>query len=186
MTRWTITAAEDADLPAILAIYNDVIEHTTAIYTDTPATLEERAAWLAERRRQGLPVLVARGGDGAVGGYGSFGPFRPWPGYATTVEHSVYVAADARRQGLGRLLVTALLECARERGIHAVIGGIDADNEPSLALHRELGFTPAGHLHRVARKFGAWVDLVLVEKHLGAPTVALCADAHRPVPRAAE
>jgi L-amino acid N-acyltransferase len=186
MSQWTITAADESDLPAILAIYNDAIAHTTAIYTDALSTLEERASWLADRRAQGLPVVVARGGDGKVGGYGSFGPFRPWPGYATTVEHSVYVAPDARRQGLGRMLVTTLLERARERGAHVVIGGIDASNAASLALHRELGFAPAGHLHQVARKFGAWVDLVLVEKRLGPPAVALFPDADRSVSRAAE
>jgi L-amino acid N-acyltransferase len=186
MSQWSISAAEDGDLPAILAIYNDAIAHTTAIYTDALSTLAERASWLADRRGQGLPVVVARGEGGEVGGYGSFGPFRPWPGYATTVEHSVYVAPGARRQGLGRMLVTALLERARERGVHVVVGGIDANNEASLALHRGLGFAPAGHLHQVARKFGAWVDLVFVEKCLDPPAVALFADADRPVPRAAE
>jgi L-amino acid N-acyltransferase YncA len=144
---WTAAEAGEVDLPAILAVYNDAIANTTAVYTD-------------------LPVLVARGEGRAFGGFASYGPFRPWPGYAATVEHSVYVAPEARRQGIGRLLVTALLAHARTHGVHVVIGGVDAANEASLALHRELGFTPAAHLHQVARKFGAWVDLILVEKCL--------------------
>ena len=163
---WTVHDAAEGDLPAILAIYNDVIEHTTAVYTDAPVTLGQRRTWLAERQGAGLPVIVARDGAGAVGGFASYGPFRPWPGYATTVEHSVYVASAVRRQGIAKLLVTALLARARAQDLHVVIGGIDAANEASLALHRELGFTPAGHLHQVARKFGAWVDLVLVERRL--------------------
>jgi L-amino acid N-acyltransferase YncA len=163
---WAVFEAEAADLPAILAIYNHAIATTTAVYTDALATLEERTAWLADRTARDLPVLVARDGGGAFGGFASYGPFRPWPGYATTVEHSVYVAPEARRQGIGRLLVTALLAHARTHDVHVVIGGIDAANEASLALHRELGFTPAAHLHQVARKFGAWVDLVLVEQRL--------------------
>jgi L-amino acid N-acyltransferase len=163
---WTVAEAGEADLPAILAVYNDAIANTTAVYTDTLATLADRTAWLADRTASDLPVLVARDGGGAFGGFASYGPFRPWPGYAATVEHSVYVAPEARRQGIGRLLVTALLAHARAQDLHVVIGGIDAANEASLGLHRELGFTPAAHLHQVARKFGAWVDLVLVEKRL--------------------
>jgi phosphinothricin acetyltransferase len=112
------------------------------------------------------PVIVATDAAGRVIGYGSFGPFRPWPGYATTVEHSLYVDAGARRQGVGRLLLTALVDAAREGGYHVMIGGIDAGNAASLALHEQLGFERAGHLHRVARKFGGWLDLVLVEKRL--------------------
>ena len=119
-------------------------------------------------------MIVAADGEGRVVGYGSFGPFRPWPGYATTVEHSVHVAPGARRQGVGRLLLASLVDAAREGGYHVMIGGIDAGNAASLALHEQLGFVHAGTLHRVARKFGGWLDLVLVEKQLreGARTAA--------------
>jgi L-amino acid N-acyltransferase YncA len=164
--HWQATEAREADLPAMLAIYNDVIANTNAVYTDIPATLEERAQWLAGRRASNLPVLVARDEDGQVGGFASFGPFRPWPGYAGTVEHSLYTAPSVRRQGIGTLLLAALVERARSDGYHVMIGGIDAGNAASLALHGRLGFARAGHLHHVARKFGAWVDLVFVEKHL--------------------
>ena len=166
MQRCRLRGAEAGDLGAILAIYNDVIANTTAVYTDRPSTLEERAAWLADRSARGLAVTVATDDDGRVIGYGSFGPFRPWPGYATTVEHSLYVAPEARGQGVGRLLLTALVDAAREGGYCVMIGGIDAGNAASLALHEKLGFVRAGRLHRVARKFGDWLDLVFVEKQL--------------------
>ena len=87
--------ATQADLPAILAIYNDVIANSNAIYTETPVTLEDRTAWLALRATQGYPVLVADD-DGQVAGVASFGDFRPYPGFRTTVEHSVHIHRDWR------------------------------------------------------------------------------------------
>jgi L-amino acid N-acyltransferase len=164
--RWLVSDADDTDLAAILAIYNDAIANTTAVYTDELATIEQRAAWLAERRALDLPVIVARDRARRVGGFASFGPFRPWPGYAATVEHSVYTSPDVRRQGIASSLLEALVERAQAREYQVMIGGIDAANVASLALHERLGFVRAGHLHRVARKFGSWVDLVFVEKQL--------------------
>src|SRR5689334_4857060 len=95
--RMHIDDATDTDLPAILAIYNDILATSTAIYSDIPATLKDRAAWRADRLAKGYPVLVAREA-GEVLGFASFGDFRSWPGYAATVEHTVHVRADARRR----------------------------------------------------------------------------------------
>ena len=103
-----IRDAREDDLPGILAIYNHVIAHTTAVYTDTPAPLADREAWFEARRAGGFPVLVAD--DGGVIGFASFGDFRPWPGYARTVEHSVHVAQDSRGRGIGTALVARLIE----------------------------------------------------------------------------
>ena len=102
-----IRPATEADLPAITAIFNEVIATSTAIYADDPFSLEDRAAWFAQRRAAGYPVLVADDGDG-VAGLASFGDFRAWPGFRHTVEHSVHVRADARGRGLGSALVSAL------------------------------------------------------------------------------
>jgi L-amino acid N-acyltransferase len=160
-----IRPATDADLPGILAIYNDVVATSTAIYADDPSTLDERRAWLEARRRARYPVLVADDG-GEVAGFASFGDFRPFPGYARTVEHSVHVRADRRRAGVGRALVFALLPLARELGKHVVVGAIDAENEPSLRLHRALGFAEVARMPEVARKFDRWLELVLVQRIL--------------------
>jgi L-amino acid N-acyltransferase len=157
-----IARATDHDLEAITAIYNDVIATSTAVFSTTPVTVEERGAWLAERRARGFPVLVARD-CGAVLGFGSFGDFRPWPGYRTTVEHTVHVAADARRRGAGGRLVAALIDEARALGMHAMIAGVVSTNEASLALHRRLGFVEVGRLPEIARKFDAWLELVLLQ-----------------------
>ncbi len=97
--------ADDADLPGILAIYNEVIAHSTAVYATEPVTLAERRAWFAARRERGFPVLVAAE-DGGVAGFASFGDWRgAWNGYRFTVEHSVHVREDRRGHGVGRRLV---------------------------------------------------------------------------------
>jgi L-amino acid N-acyltransferase len=160
-----IRAALPADLPAITAIYNDVLATSTAIYSEVPSSIEARAEWLAARRAQGYPVLVAASG-GEIAGFASFGDFRSWPGYRYTVEHTVHVRADRRRAGVGSALVSALLAPARALGKHAMLGAIDADNAPSIHLHERLGFERVAHLPEVGRKFGRWLDLVLMQRLL--------------------
>jgi L-amino acid N-acyltransferase len=157
-----IARATDDDLEGITAIYNDVIATSTAVFSTTPVTVEERRAWLAERAARGFPVLVAREGSSVLG-FGSFGEFRAWPGYRTTVEHTVHVAADARRRGAGTRLVAALIEEARALGMHAMIAGVVSTTEASLALHRRLGFVEVGRLPEIARKFDTWLELVLLQ-----------------------
>jgi phosphinothricin acetyltransferase len=99
-------------------------------------------------------------------GFASYGPFRTWPGYRSTVEHSVHVAAGRRRQGIGRRLVEELLDRAGRAGVHVVVAGIDADNHGSLRMHEQLGFEEVGRMPEVARKFGRWVDLALLQRTL--------------------
>jgi phosphinothricin acetyltransferase len=166
-----IRDASEDDLPAILDIYNDVLTTSTAIYRDEPATLDERAAWFASRRKDGHPVLVAvEGGD--VVGLATYGGFRAWPGYRFTVEHSVYVRADRRGHGVGRAVMDPLIDRARKAGLHVMIAGVDADNEGSIRFHERLGFTKAAHLREVGFKFGRWLDLVLMQRILdGGPGV---------------
>ena len=163
----TVRDATEADLPGILAIYNEVIATSTAVFSDRLVTLEERQAWFAARAGQGYPVLVAVGGDGSVLGCASFGDFRAWPGYRYTVEHSVHVRADARGRGIGTALMPPLLERAAGLGKHVVVAGIDADNAGSIRMHERLGFERAGHLRQVGRKFDRWLDLVLMQRLLG-------------------
>ncbi len=160
-----IRDAQPADLPAILAIVNDAILNTTAMWTLTPATLEQRQAWLAERQDAGLPVVVAVQGPELVG-FASFGPFRPWEGYAATVEHSVYVDANRRGQGAGRRLMEALVARAEAMGLHVMVGGIEAGNAASIALHERLGFERVGLMPEVGRKFGRWLDLLFMQRIL--------------------
>ncbi|MGD9903947.1 MAG: N-acetyltransferase family protein [Dehalococcoidia bacterium] len=160
-----IRDARDDDFPAILAIYNDVIATSTAVYRDEPAPLEERLDWWRSRVAAGYPVLVAEDADG-VAGYSSFGDFRAWPGYRFTVEHSVYVRADRRGGGIGRALVEPLLARAAVLGKHVVIAGVDAENTGSLRFHERLGFERVAHFQQVGFKFGRWLDLVFLQRML--------------------
>lgn len=166
---WVLRMAEEADTAGILAILNDVIATTTAVYTDRLETLEERLAWLRHRRALGYPVLVAEGlpGDGIIG-FASFGDFRGgWAGFRNTVEHSVHVRADARGRGVGQTLVAALIEQARAAGKHVLVASVDALNERSLHMHEKLGFRRVAHMPQVGCKFGRWLDLVMLQMVLG-------------------
>ena len=160
-----IRHAIPADLPGLLAIYNSVIATSTAVYSETQVTLANREAWMDERNRAGYPVLVA-GEDHNIFGFASFGDFRSFPGYRFTVEHSVHVAESYRGQGLGKALVAALLPLAIAQEKHVMIGGIDADNAASIAMHERLGFGKVALLPQVGCKFGRWLDLVFMQKIL--------------------
>jgi L-amino acid N-acyltransferase len=160
-----VRPARDADLPAILAVYNDAVLNTTAIWNDSPVDLDNRAAWLAARRQQDYPVLVAEAGD-AVVGYGSFGDFRAFDGYRFTVEHSLYVAEHHRRRGVGTALLVALVERAGALGKHVIVAGIASENEASIQLHARHGFAETARLREVGFKFGRWLDLVFMQRRL--------------------
>ena len=161
-----VRPAAEADLPGILAIYNEVIATSTAVYTSEPSNLEERRAWFAGRRAQRFPVLVAVDGS-AVLGFASFGEWRgAWPGYRYSVEHSVHVRHDVRAQGIGRALVEALFPLALALGKHVMIGGIDAANDVSIRFHQRLGFERVACFREVGHKFGRWLDLIFMQRFL--------------------
>ena len=163
-----VRAADPADLPGIVAVYNEVIATSTAVYALAPVTLAERTAWFEGRRAQGCPVLVAADGEDVLG-FSSFGDWRgAWPGYRYTVEHSVHVGAGQRGKGIGRQLVAALFPLAAHMGKHVMLGGIDADNAASIRFHQRLGFVPVAHFKEVGHKFGRWLDLVFMQRLLDA------------------
>jgi L-amino acid N-acyltransferase len=165
-----IDDASRRDLPEILAIYNEVIRNSTAVYSEEEFTPARGFTWFDAKREHGFPLVVARDVSG-VTGFGSFGEFRAWPCYRHSVEHSVHVRADCRGHGIGRALVTELLGRAATMGKHVMIAGIDADNTVSIGLHRSLGFTAVGHFHEVGFKFGRWLDLIFMQCILP-PTLA--------------
>ena len=158
-----IREAGEADLPAILAIYNDAVRHTTAIWNDVIVDLDNRRQWMAERQGKGYPVLVAVRAGQAIG-YASYGDWRPHDGYRHTREHSIYVEASARGQGIGKRLLAALIDTARENRVHVLIGCIEAEHHGSIALHQSLGFRTVGTFTEVGQKFGRWLDLVCLER----------------------
>jgi phosphinothricin acetyltransferase len=149
------------DLAAIAGILNHEIRSGTASWTETPKTLDDMVRWHGARLAQGYPVLVADAG-GQVLGYASYGPFRAGEGYRETVEHTVYVAHQARRSGIARQLVQRLIGLARDAGMRRMVGGVSADQPASIALHRALGFQEQGRLEGVGLKHGKRLDLAFM------------------------
>lgn len=164
----SIRSAREADLPAVLEIYNDIILNTTAVYQYVPQTLEMRKVWYDTKLKDGHPVFVAES-EGRIVGLSSYGPFRAWAAYKYTVENSVYVAADQRGKGIGKLLMTPLIEAAKTADLHAIIAGIDATNTGSIKLHQSFGFEEVAHFRQVGYKFGRWLDLKFLELLLPTP-----------------
>jgi phosphinothricin acetyltransferase len=158
----TIRPATERDLQDILRIYNHAVEHTTAVFEYRPHTIDMRREWFRAKQAASLPVLVA-GEAGAVRGFATYGPFRAWPAYKYSVEHSVYVDPAVHRQGIGSALVRAVLDEARARNLHVVMAGITSDNGVSLRLHERLGFKEVAHIPEVGFKFGRWLDLKLLQ-----------------------
>lgn len=158
-----IRDAQARDVPGITLIYNDAVEHTTAIWNEELVDDANRSAWLADRLGAGFPVLVAADSDGAVLGYATYGPWRPHDGFRHTVEHSVYVRAGQRGRGTGQSLMRALIDRARTDGVHVMVAAIDASNSGSIRIHERLGFTRVGLLPQVGTKFGSWLDLAFLQ-----------------------
>jgi L-amino acid N-acyltransferase YncA len=153
-----IREAVENDLTQMLAIYNDVIINTTAVYDYQPHTLAMRQTWFNSKKEQGFPVFVAEE-NGNVLGLSSIGPFRAWAAYQYSVENSIYVASEARGKGIGKMLMPPIIDAARQLKMHTIIAGIDAGNEASIKLHRYFGFEEVAHFKQVGWKFDRWLDL---------------------------
>ncbi|MGI8810697.1 MAG: GNAT family N-acetyltransferase [Acidimicrobiales bacterium] len=163
------------DAEAIRAIYNREVTGSTVTFDLRPRTLEDQRDWL-EAHAGIHPAVVAVAGGGVVGGgvvgggvvgFGSLSPYRDRPAYSTTVEDSVYVDAAARGQGAGWLLLAELVRLAGLHGFHSVVGRIVGGHQASIALHRACGFELVGVEREVGRKFGRWLDVVVMQHLLG-------------------
>lgn len=160
--------AAESDLPELLEIYNEIIVNTTAVYDYKPHTAAMRRQWWDTKKEQGFPVFVAEEA-GKVIGFSSIGPFRAWAAYKYSVENSVYVAAQARGRGVGKLLIPPLIEAAGKLEMHTILAGIDASNEASIRLHEAFGFIEVAHFKQVGYKFGRWLDLKFLQLVLDTP-----------------
>ncbi|MDE1922615.1 MAG: N-acetyltransferase [Gammaproteobacteria bacterium] len=153
----------------VLAIFNEAIANSTAIYEYRPRTARMIEDWFEEKLRDGRPVIGLVDRTETLAGFGTFGTFRARPAYKYTVEHSVYVRADRRGRGIGTRLLAELIDAARAMEVHTMVGGIDAANEASIALHRRFGFEHAGTVREAAFKFGRWLDLAFYQLILETP-----------------
>lgn len=149
------------DAAATAAIYNHEVVTSTVTFDLTTRTVEEQADWIGARSGA-LEVLVGEH-DGVVVGYASLSAYRDRAAYRTTVENSVYVHPDHRGTGVGHQLLGAVVDVARARGFHTVIARIVAGHEASIGLHSGLGFEHVGVEREVGRKFGRWLDVVVMQ-----------------------
>jgi phosphinothricin acetyltransferase len=162
-----IRDATNTDMQAVCDLYNALIPTTTVAWSETVQSLDQRLAWFTNQQRLGYPVLVAD--DDTVVGFTSYGGFRgggKWPGYRFTVEHTIHVTESHWGAGVGRALLDALIERARTAGMHVMVGAIDGENIASIRFHERLGFTQVARMPQTGRKFGRWLDLVLVQRIL--------------------
>jgi L-amino acid N-acyltransferase YncA len=174
MTDHLVRDLETDDLEEITSIYNDVMATSFAIWRETPTSLAERQDWFDDASANGHPMLVAADRSGVLG-FIAAEPFRPWPGYAATWEHSIHVRSDARSRGIGRGLLDAMEPTLRARGAHVMVAGIDAENTGSLRFHTRAGFVLTGRMPEVGQLKASWRDLVFVQKILSAPAPPLTA-----------
>lgn len=164
----TIRPSADSDVPAISAIYGHHVLHGTGTFETTPPTEAEMAARRADVLGRGLPYLVAQQ-DGRVLGFAYCQWFKPRPAYRFSAEDSIYLHPDAAGQGLGRRLLGELQAQAQAAGVRKLIAVIgDSGNAASIGVHRALGFAEAGLIRSCGWKFGRWLDIVLMDKAIGA------------------
>jgi L-amino acid N-acyltransferase YncA len=154
---------------AILDILNEAILTSTALYDYKPRPPDSMKGWFAAKTAGAYPVIGVEDEQRTLMGFASYGPFRAWPAYKYSVEHSVYVHRDHRGKGLGLSLMRQLIEAATAQQYHVMVGGIDVTNAASIALHERLGFTHAGTIMHAGFKFGRWLDLSFYQLLLPTP-----------------
>lgn len=157
-----VRPAELADAEAIAEIYNLEVLESTATFDLTPRSLDDQRKWQIERSGAHA-VLVAVDTSAKIAGFASLSPFRARPAYSTTVESSVYVARQNRRQGIARILMIDLIATAQSHGFHSIIARIADSQQASLSLHEDMGFDLVGVEREIGRKFGRWLDVSVMQ-----------------------
>lgn len=157
-----IRPALPSDIPTILSIYNESVLHSTASYAYDPLSLEEQQLWFERHKAGGYPVLAAED-EGEVVGWSSLSPYHTRIGYRFTAETSLYIAPEYQYKGLGKRMLSELIDSAMAMKLHALIALIDSENAASVRLHAGFGFVEAGRLREVGYKFDRWLDLILMQ-----------------------
>jgi phosphinothricin acetyltransferase len=165
VARMQLRLASLDDAEAIRQIYNVEVTSSTATFDLVPRSLEDQRAW--QDARSGAHAVLVAEDHGQVVGFASLSKWRDRPAYSTTVEDSVYVHRDHHGQGVGKALLGELIVTATNHGFHACMARIVGGHDASIALHRSCGFEVVGTEREVGRKFGKWLDVVLMERMLG-------------------
>jgi len=153
----------------ILEIFNDAILNSTALYDYKPWTMNTMRLWFETKRQHNFPVIGLLNDSGTLMGFASYGQFRIRPAYKYTIENSLYVHRNFRGQGLGKILLTQLIENAKAQQYHCIVGVIDAENAVSIGLHEKFGFKNVGTFKEVGYKFGKWLDATFMQLNLPTP-----------------
>jgi len=153
----------------ILAIFNEAIQNSTALYDYYPRTMQMMADWFEHKRKGNYPVIGLINDNNELLAFGTYGMFRERPAYKYTVEHSLYVHTDHRGHGYGKQILAEIIQAAKRDNYHCLVAGIDAKNEVSKKLHAAFGFKHYGHLPEVGFKFGEWLDLDFYQLILDTP-----------------
>ena len=157
-----IRAYQTEDTQAILDIINYNILHSTALYDYNIRNYEQQQAILEDKTNKGFPVLVAELNEELVG-FGMYSEFRFREAYKFTVEHSVYVSEKHIGKGIGKVLLSELIQLAKAQGLHTMIGVIDSENQGSIEFHEQFGFKTVGIIKESGYKFDRWLDSVFVQ-----------------------
>ncbi|MDA8441181.1 MAG: GNAT family N-acetyltransferase [Peptococcaceae bacterium] len=168
METFTIRLSRPEDIPALREIYNEQVLRGTATFDTEAKSMAERQEWFAMHQNPKYPLFSAVANEQVVG-WGSLSPFHTRPAYAPSVEFSIYVHQAYRGQGVGALLLTQLLAEARDLGYHSILGLIAGNNEASLALADKFAMERVGRYREVGKKFGRWLDVVIVQYMLEGP-----------------
>jgi L-amino acid N-acyltransferase len=155
------------DAEAIRQIYNAEVTTTTVTFDIMPRTLTDQIRYQSDRSGAHAVIVATDAEDGTVVGYAALSPWRSKPAYATSVEDSVYVHRDHQGRGIGRMLLAELARVATAHGFHAMFARIVGGHEASIRLHEVMGFEVVGTEREVGRKFGRWLDVVVMERLLG-------------------
>ena len=167
--EYKIQECSEVQLPEILSIFNEAILNSTALYDYKLRTMETMNLWYLEKKSTNSPIIGIFDAENILLGFATYGAFRVRPAYKYTVEHSVYVRADKRGLGLGRMLLQQLIEKATEQNFHVLIGVIDASNQASIKLHESFGFVLVGVMNQVGFKFGQWLNAAFYQLILDTP-----------------
>ncbi|OWU85171.1 GNAT family acetyltransferase [Oceanicola sp. 22II-s10i] len=165
MSGFSIRPVVAADHPQILAFWNPIFRDTLVTFASVEKTPETLADYVDGRVAKGRAFLVAVDGD-TVLGFATYDQFRGGDGYVHAMEHTVILAEAARGRGVGRALMTAIEDHARAAGAHTMVAGISGANPAAVAFHAAIGYAACGRMPQSGRKFGQWIDLILMQKLL--------------------
>jgi L-amino acid N-acyltransferase len=143
----------------ILEIFNEAILNTTALFDYKPRTRGYIKTWFDDKEAEGFPLMGIIGHGDELLAFGTYGPFRRWPAYRYSVEHSLYVKWNHRGRGLGKLVLRSIIDSAEKKDYHTLIAGICSENIQSIEMHKKIGFVFAGEVRQAGYKFGRWLDL---------------------------